>query len=41
MISERHRPRQALQGEKVSLKIHRADLVDSKTVFQIGSFFMT
>ena len=30
-----------VKGEKVSLKIHRADLVDRKTVFQIGSFFMT
>ena len=28
IISEPHRPRQALQGEKVSLKIHRADLID-------------
>ena len=27
-ISEHHRPRQALQGEKVSLKIHKADLID-------------
>ena len=27
-----------VKGEKVSLKIHRADLVDRKTVFQIGSW---
>ena len=30
-----------VKGEKLSLKIHRADLVDRKTVFQIGSFFVT